>query len=329
VKRRDFIGLAAGSAAAWPVLTHAQQPGKIPRIGYLIGGADASRANMEAFRAGLRQLGHVEGRTFTLELADTQGRFDKLPELAAHLVRQNVDLIMAGNTPFARAARNATSTIPIVAFALGDPGGDGLVTSLSQPGGNVTGLTFLGPELTAKRLQLLKDTLPALSRVAALVDTGSFSQQTTEETMRATETAARSLGLQIEIREARTSEQIEAAFAALVQRRPEAVLVFPSPFYYSHQQRIAELSLQQKLPSIYNGREFTELGGFMAYGANFQDLARRSASYVDRILKGAKPADLPVEQPTKFELLVNLKTAKQIGLIIPPHVLARADRIIR
>ena len=332
MRRREFIRVAAGAAAACPLAAYAQQqPGKIPRIGYLVGGTADSpsmRATIEAFREGLRERGYVEGRTIALEFAEAHGHLEKFPELAAGLVRRNIDLIVAPNTPAARAARQATATIPIVGAALGDPVGDGLATSLAQPGGNVTGLTFLGPELTAKRLQLLKDTLPSIARAAALWHPEAFGERTTGEMLRTTETAARALGIQIEKRGVRSPEEFDSAFAWIVQQRAEALLLFPGPLFYSQQQRIAQLSLQHRLPSIFNDREFVQLGGFMAYGANIADLARRGATYVDRILKGAKPADLPIEQPTKFELSINFKTAKALGITVPTSVQQLADVVI-
>lgn len=330
IRRRQFIGLI-GSAAAWPLAARAQQTTKIPRIGYLVGGtADSlsTRTSIDGFREGLRQLGHVEGRTIAIEFAEAHGRVEKFPELAADLVRRNIDLIIAPNTPAARAARQATATIPIVGAALGDPVGDGLASSLAKPGGNVTGLTFLGPELTAKRLQLLKDTLPSIARAAAIWHPDAFGERTTGEMLRTTEIAARSLGVQIDMRAVRALGEFDAAFAWIVQQRAEAVLVFPSPLLFSQQQRIAQLSLQHRLPSVFNDREFVQLGGFMAYGPNIAELARRSATHVDRILKGARPADLPIEQPTKFELSINLKTAKALGIAVPTGVQQLADEVI-
>jgi putative tryptophan/tyrosine transport system substrate-binding protein len=279
-------------------------------------------------RQGLSQLGYREGQNIVIEFREAHGQPERFAMLATELVRRDVDLIVAPNTPAARAARQATTTIPIVGFALGDAVEDGLVSSLARPGGNVTGLTFLAPELTAKRLQLLKDVLPTLSRVAALWHPGAFGERTTGEMLKTSEAAATALGLQLQMIATRSHEELDEAFSSMTGDRIEAVFVFPSPLFFSGQQRIAALALRHRLPSMFVSNEFVHFGGLVAYGASITDLARRGAMYVDKILKGAKPAELPVEQPTKFELSINLRTAKTLGIVVSANVQQLADEVI-
>ena len=331
MRRREFLSVLGGGAAAWPLAARAQRPGKVPRIGYLVSGSLQSaehRPTIDAFRQGLRQLGYVEGQSIVIEFREAHGRIEKFSTLAAELVREGVDLILAPNSTAARAARQATATIPIVGFALADAIGDGLVASLARPGGNVTGMTFIGPELAAKRLELLKDIVPAISRVTALWHIDAFGERTTSEMLKSTESTAAALGLQLQTIGIRSHAELDGAFATIVASRTEGVLVFPSPLFFSGQRLIADLALRHRLPSTFVSNEFVQLGGLFAYGADLADLARRSAIYVEKILKGAKPADLPVEQPTKFVLSVNLRTAKALGLEVPPTLLARADEVI-
>ena len=240
----------------------------------------------------------------------------------------NVDLILAGSTPHARAAQQATRTIPIVVPVMGDPVADGLVASLARPGGNITGMTALGPELTAKRLDLLKVALPRLTRVAILWHPGALSESTTSNMLNATAAAARTLQMEAPLVRVDGPDQLDSAFSAMTREHPGALLVLQSSMFFTERRRIVDLAVKHQLPTMFNAREYAELGGLMSYGANVADLFRRSATYVDKILKGAKPADLPVEQPTKFELVINLKTAKALGLTIPPSLLARADEVI-
>jgi putative ABC transport system substrate-binding protein len=330
MRRREFIA-AFGSAAAWPLAARAQQAVRVPRIGYLVTDsleAPETQVIHDAFRQSLRQLGYVEGQNIVIEYRETHGHTEQFGSLATELVHLNVDLIVAPNTPAACAARQATTTIPIVAAALANPVEDGLVSSLARPGGNVTGLAFLGPELTSKRLQLLKDALPNVSRVAALWHRDVFGERTTNNMLMTTDAAARTLQLQLQSVGIRSPNELAGAFFAMVRQDAEAVLIFPSPMLYGERRRIADLALRYRLPSMSVDREFAQVGGFMAYGASIIDLVRRSAIYVDKILKGAKPADLPVEQPTKFDLAINLKTAKALGLTVPPALLARADEVI-
>ena len=331
MRRREFIKLVGGAAAAWPLSVNAQPSAKIPRIGLMVTGSLQSpeaRVQLDAFRQGLRQLGYTEGRNIAIEYRGADGRIERFPNLAAELVRLEVDLIFAANTRAALAARQATSTIPIVSAVMGDPVEDGLVASLAQPGGNVTGLTFLAPELTAKRMQLLKDALPNVSRVAALWHPGAYSERTMSDMLKATEAAARTLGVHLQLIEVRAAEELERAFSTMMKERAEALFLFPTPMLFLARRRIIELAATNRLPSVSQAREFVELGGLIAYGANINDLFRRSTVYVDKILKGAKPADLPVEQPTRFELVINLKTAKTLGIDLPLGLMIRADEMI-
>jgi putative ABC transport system substrate-binding protein len=332
MKRREFITLIGGAAAAaWPLSVNAQPSAKIPRIGLMVTGSLESpeaRVQLDAFRQGLRQLGYMEGRNIAIEYRGADARIERFPNLAAELVRLEVDLIFAANTPAALAARQATTTIPIVAAVMGDPVEDGLVASLAQPGGNITGLTFLAPELTAKRMQLLKDALPNVSRVAALWHPGAYGERTMDDMLKATEAAARALGVHLQLIEVRAAEELERAFSTMTKERAEALFLFPSPMLFLARRRIVELAATHRLPSVSQAREFVELGGLIAYGANINDLFRRSTVYVDKILKGAKPADLPVEQPTRFELVINLKAAKELGIDMPLSLMIRADEMI-
>ena len=331
MRRREFIKLVGGAAAAWPLSVNAQPSAKIPRIGLMVTGSLQSpeaRVQLDAFRQGLRQLGYTEGRNIAIEYRGADGRIERFPNLAAELVRLEVDLIFAANTRAALAARQATSTIPIVSAVMGDPVEDGLVASLAQPGGNVTGLTFLAPELTAKRMQLLKDALPNVSRVAALWHPGAYGERTMDDMLKATESAARTLGVQLQLIEVRAAGELERAFSTMMKERAEALFLFPTPMLFLARRRIIELAATNRLPSVSQAREFVELGGLIAYGANINDLFRRSTVYVDKILKGAKPADLPVEQPTRFELVINLKTAKTLGIDMPLALMIRADEMI-
>jgi putative ABC transport system substrate-binding protein len=331
MNRRDFITLLGGAAAAWPLTVNAQRSAKIPRIGLMVTGSLESpeaRVQLDAFRQGLRQLGYTEGRNIAIEYRGADGRIERFPSLAAELVRLEVDLIFAANTPAALAARQATATIPIVAAVMGDPVEDGLVASLAQPGGNVTGLTFLAPELTAKRMQLLKDALPNVSRVAALWHPGAYGERTMDDMLKATEAVARTLGVHLQLIELRAAEELERAFSMIMKERAEALFLFPSPMLFLARRRIVELAATHRLPSVSQAREFVEIGGLVAYGANINDLFRRSTVYVDKILKGAKPADLPIEQPTRFELVINLKTAKTLGIDVPLPLMIRADEMI-
>jgi putative ABC transport system substrate-binding protein len=307
-----------------------QQQKKVPRIGYLSSSDAASESTRsEAIRLALRELGYIEGQNIAIEYRYTEGKRDRAPELAAELVRLKVDIIVvAGGAPWILAAKNATKTIPIVMSGAGiDPVVAGFVESLARPGGNVTGVTLLNRELGGKRLELLKEAVPKLSRVAVLYELGLLGAA--HELKEVLPTAAGALGLTVRSWEVRRADDFEKVFAALNKERPDGLYVLGGPLMATNQKRIVGFALKSRLPSVYNRKEDIEAGGLISYGADFADSYRRVAYFVDKILKGAKPADLPVEQPTKFELVINLKTAKQIGLTIPPELLARANRLIK
>jgi putative tryptophan/tyrosine transport system substrate-binding protein len=306
------------------VPVEAQQPNKIPRIGYLSSGSASIRT--EAFRQGLRELGYIEGKNITIEYRNAEGKIERYSDLASDLVSLKVDVIFVPSTPGALAAKNATKTIPIVFTSVGDPVGNGLVASLARPGGNITGLSTLAPDLSGKELELLKETVPKVSRVAVVYNPDNPGKTSS---LRETEVAARALRLQLQPLEVRDPSDIEPAFQAARREKTGALIVLRDVVTIGQTKRIVELALKNQLPAIYGDRDFVDAGGLMSYGPNMSDLFRRAAVYVDKILKGAKPADLPVEQPTKFEFIINLKAAKQIGLTIPPNVLARADKVIK
>ena len=305
----------------------AQQPAKAPRIGLLGGGsASANAGRVEAFRQGLRELAYVEGKNIVIDYRWAEGKLDLLPGLATELVRLKVDIIVSAGPTVTRAAKDANVTIPIVMGFDDDPVGSGFVTSLARPGGNITGLSTLSPGLSGKQLELLKEVVPRLSRVAVL---GSSTHPGTTQSLKEMDLAAGAFGVQIQYLEVQSANDIETAFGAAHKGRADAVLVLTSVATNSHRKQIVELAAKNRLPAIYYTAEWVEAGGLLTYGASFPDLFRRAATYVDKILKGAKPADLPVEQPKKFEFIINLNAAKQIGLTIPPNVLAKADMVIK
>ena len=311
-------------------LAEAQQPKKVPLLGYLLtGSADGVSARSEGIRLALRERGYIEGKNIGSEYRYAERNLDRLPELAAELVRLKVDIIVVtGGDPDIRAAKNATKTIPIVMAGQGsDPVEAGFIDSLARPGGNVTGLTNLSPELGGKRLELLKESVPKLARVAVLYDPALPSNVV--QVKEILPVAARALGLTLQPWEVRAADGFEKVFAALSKQRPDGLYVGLGALLRANQKRIVGFALKSRLPSVYQSKESVDAGGLMSYGADLADSYRRVAIYVDKILKGAKPADLPVEQPKKFELVINLKTAKQIGLTIPPNVLARADKVIK
>ena len=324
---KKLIGLALVAmlfALCHPV--EAQQPKKVPRIGYLTAAsASAMVPRANAFRQGLRELGYVEGKNIVIEYQYADGKLDRLPALAAELVRLNVDIIVSGGPAATRPAREATSTIPIIMAQDGDPVGNGFVARLAQPGGNITGLSTVAPEMSGKRLELLKEIIPKLLRVAVF---GNSSDPGNARVLKETELAAAAFGLKVQYLEVVSLADIETAFRLASKGRADAVLLLPNPILTPHRTLVADLAVKSRLPVIYD-TQYVEAGGLMTYGVNLPDLDRRAATYVDKILKGAKPADSPVEQPKKFEFIINLKAAKQIGLTIPPNVLARADKVIR
>jgi putative ABC transport system substrate-binding protein len=306
----------------------AQQTTKIPRIGFLAAATPATAAHLlEAFKQGLHEHGYVEGKNTVLELRFGEGKAEQFPILAAELVRLKVDVIVALTNPVIDAVRQATQTIPIIMPAASDPVGAGFVASLARPGGNITGLTGYSPELNGKRLEILKEAFPKLSRVALLLSP-NFPGSTLD--LKETESAARALGLRMQPLEVRDDSDIDRSFKAMIKERADALTMFPGhPVLFVNRKKIVELAANDRLPTMYSLIEFVEAGGLMFYGPDLLVGYRRAADYVDKILKGAKPAELPVEQPTKFDLVINLKTANQIGLTIPPNVLARADRVIK
>jgi ABC-type uncharacterized transport system substrate-binding protein len=310
-------------ALCFPV--RAQQVGKVLRIGYLIQGA-GSEPSRQAFRQGLHELGYVEGKNIAIEYRNAEGKLDRLYEIAAELVRLKVEVIVVAGTNPAAAARQATNTIPIVVRRAGDLVEAGLVASLARPGGNVTGLSGLGPELSGKKLELLKEAFPKVSRIAVLWNPTNASNAIS---WRETQTAGRSLSVQLQSLEIRAASDFDGAFGAATREHADALLVTRDSITNNSRRQIVVFAAKNRLPAMYPTREYVEDGGLMAYGPDYLDMDRRSAWYVDKILKGAKPADLPVEQPTKFELIINLKAVKQIGLAISPNVLARADKVIR
>jgi len=318
--RRSFLGTLAGGLLAAPLVAPAQQPGKSARIGLL---GDVPSFLDEAFREGLRELGYNEGQNIVIEHRSPEWKYERLPGLAADLVRLKVDVIVAASPAATKAAKQATSTIPIVFTVSGDPVADGFVASLARPGGNITGLATIGPELVGKQLEMLKGVAPTVSRVAVLQNPNSH-----RGVFRQAEGLARGLGVQLHSLEARTSSEIETAFAAMRRQRVDGILVLRDAVFRAQRAQITGLAAKNRLPAVYGLREEAEAGGLIAYGASVPQLYRRAATYVDRILKGAKPADLPVEQPTEFELVINLKTAKALGLTIPPSLLQRADQVI-
>ena len=309
------------------VTAQAQQPTKVPRIGFQFDSPlSAVAARVEGFRQGLRELGYVEGKNIIIEWRSAEGKPERRDEIAADWARLKVDIIVTGGPTSTSAAKEATTTIPIVMAFDNDPVGNGFVASLARPGGNITGLATLSPELSGKRLELLKEILPKLSRVAVL---RTSTTPGTAQELKEAELAAGAFGVKLQYLDVRDPKDIETAFRAAGKGRADSVLVLTSPVINPYRKEIAELAVKSRLPAIYNSPEFVEAGGLVSYAANSNDSFRRAATYVDKILKGAKPADLPVEQPKKFELIINLKAAKQIGLTIPPNVLARADRVIQ
>ena len=324
-----LIGLAVVLAvclALGPLAAAAQESGKVYQIGVLETTSMASNAaNLDAFRQGLRELGYVEGRNFMIEYRSADGRRERFPELATELVRLKVDVIVTRGTPAVIAAKNATGTIPVVMAANADPVLSGVVASLARPGGNVTGLSAIVVEVTGKRLQLLREVVPGVSRVAALFNMSNPNDALQWKEM---ESAAPSLRLQLQLLDVRKPGDFAGAFDAAVKQRAGALVVGIDALTWANHRPIVDLAAKHRLPAIYAGREFVDSGGLVAYGVSYPHLYHRAASFVDKILKGAKPADLPVEQPTKFELAINLKTAKALGLTIPPTILHRADQII-
>ncbi|QIO32360.1 ABC transporter substrate-binding protein [Bradyrhizobium sp. 1(2017)] len=326
MRRRKFI-LLTGSVALCPFAARAQQVSKVPRIGYLGVTSPFDRPLLlDAFRQGLRERGLIEGQNIVIDYRFAEGRLDRLPDLAAELVRLNVDVIVSLGTQGVTAAKNATKSIPIVMIGVRDPVGIGLIASLARPGGNITGVSgSAGLEIVTKQLELLKETVPKIQRVAILSNPANAYHQLAIKELNV---AALSLGVQLQLLEARGPNEFDGAFAAMAEERVEALLVLSDVIFNDHRARLVDLAAMNRLPTAYGIRESVEAGGVMSYGPSFLDFFRRSTAYVDKILKGVKPTDLPVEQPTKFELIINLRTARTLGIEIPPTLLSRADEVI-
>jgi putative ABC transport system substrate-binding protein len=326
LKRREFITLVGGAAVAWPLVAAAQQGAKVPRVGFL-GNSDAAlEANLIGpFRDGLRALGYEQGRNIAIEYRWAEGNYDRFPALVAELLASNVDVLVTAGTPAALAIKKATTSVPVVMIAVGDPVGTGLVPSLARPGGNLTGLSSIAPDLEGKRLELLREVVPRLSRVGMFVNslnpfhTGSVQQA---------RTAAQALGIQLQLLDVRAAEDLDAAFAAILKERPEALFILADRVFLHNRARMMDFAARQRLPNINAYHELVQAGGLMSFGPSYEDMHRRAAIYVDKILKGARPADLPIEQPTKFTLVINLKAAKAIAVDVPPILVARADEVI-
>jgi putative tryptophan/tyrosine transport system substrate-binding protein len=323
MRRRGFITLLGGVMAWWPLAAGAQQTAKLPRLGFLTAGRDSP--GLPALLEGLRQLDWIEGKTIVLEYRYADNRNDRLPELAAELVRLNVDVIVAAGTLAPLAAKRATATIPIVMTSAGDPLGTRLVSSLAKPGGNVTGLSLMSPDISGKRLELIKQIVPDVVRVAIM---WNATNPYPALVFRQTEAAARQLKLEVQSLEVRTPDDVNSALEAALREKANALITVEDPLTVNYRKQIADFAAKNRLPTISGLREYVDVGGLLSYGPALADLYRRAAGYVDKILKGAKPAELPVEQPTKFELVVNLKTARTLGLTIPPDMLAIADAVI-
>jgi putative tryptophan/tyrosine transport system substrate-binding protein len=334
MKRTGTILLLAlvFAVVSLPLAVRSQQVAKVPRVGLLVASPSPehpiAQAVLDAFRRGLRDRGYVEGQTLTLVPRYAPENLERYRDIVAELVSLKVDVIVVGSTGTAQAARQTTTAIPIVAAVMADPVRDGLVASLAHPWGNITGLTFLAPSLIAKRLQLLKEVVPGAARVAVLLHPGVYSEPTMRDMLAEAEAAARTLAVRLQVLEVRSPDDFDRAFSSMVGNAASALIVFPSPMFYFQTRRLVDLAESHRLPAIWAGREAVEYGGIMAYGVNIPDLFRLAATHVDKILKGARPADLPVEQPTTFEFVINMKTARALGLTIPPAVLVRADNVI-
>ena len=322
--RREFIKLLGGAAAAWPVALHAQP--KIPRVGFMGNSTAALEANLvDSFRDGLRELGYQEGRNIVIEYRWADGKYERFPALVAELIAAKVDVIVTAGTPAALAVKKATTTVPLVMVAVGDPVGTGLVPSLARPGGNLTGLSSIAPDLEGKRLDLLREVVPTLSHVAVFFNSLNPFHVVS---MRQAHAAAQTMGIKLQQHDIRKSEDLDGAFAAIRKERPDALLILADRVFLHNRQRMMDFTEEQRLPNVNAYKELVEAGGLMSYGPSYEDMHKRAAIYVDKILKGAKPADLPIEQPSKFTFIINLKAAKALGVTVPPSLLTLADKVI-
>jgi len=324
MRRRTFIMLFGSAAATWPLASHAQP--KIPRIGFMGNSTAALEANLvDAFREGLRELGYEEGRNIAIEYRWADGNYDEFPALVAELIAAKVDAIVTAGTPAALAVKKATTTVPLIMVAVGDPVGTGLVPSLARPGGNLTGLSSIAPDLEGKRLQLLREVVPALSHVAMFINSLNPFHVSS---MRQARAAAQAMGIKLQLHDIRKSEDLDDAFAAIRKERPDALLILADRIFLHNRERMMDFTKEQRLPNVNAYKELVEVGGLMSYGPSYEDMHKRAAIYVDKILKGAKPADLPIEQPSKFTFIVNLAAAKALGVTVPSQLLGLADQLI-
>jgi putative ABC transport system substrate-binding protein len=323
MKRREFITVL-GCAVAWPLASRAQ--GRIPRVGFMGNSTAALEANLvDSFREGLRELGYEEGRNIAIEYRWADGQYERLAALVTELIAAKVDVIVTAGTPAALAVKKATSTVPLVMVAVGDPVGTGLVPSLARPDGNLTGLSSVAPDLEGKRLELLREIVPSVSRIAVFLNSVNPFHATS---MRQAQTAGKTLGIKVQQYDIRKSEDLDGAFAAIRKERPDALLILADRVFLHNRERIVDFTGEQHLPNVNAYKELVEAGGLISYGPSYEDMHKRAAIYVNKILKGAKPGNLPIEQPTKFTLVVNLKAAKALGISMPPAVLSRADEVI-
>ena len=330
--RRRFVGGVALGCVVAPLAARAQRAAKVQRVGMLgVAPIESPEATpfVESLRKGLRERGYMEGQNIIVEYRSWGGKVEQIPGIVSEFTRLKVDAIVVGPSMVARAVQQLAPTIPIVATYMGDPVEEGLAATLARPGGNVTVLTFLGSELALKRLELLGQMLPTVSRVAGLWHRDGFSERRMKELLSETEELARSMGVQLQLVESRNPNALDETFATVAREHPDALVMFPSATLYYAREHVVELAAKHRIPSMYFFREFVTIGGLASYGPSIADLARRSATYVDRILKGTKPGDLPIEQPTKFELVINLKTAKALGIAVPQSLLLRADEVIQ
>ncbi|MGA7668667.1 MAG: ABC transporter substrate-binding protein [Pseudolabrys sp.] len=324
MRRREFITLLGGVAVTWPLAASAQS--KTPRIGFMGNSTAALEANLvDAFREGLREHGYEEGRNILIEYRWADGKYERFPALVAELIAAKVEVIVTAGTPAALAMKKATTTVPLVMVAVGDPVGTGLVPSLARPGANLTGLSSVAPDLEGKRLQLLREVVPALSHVAMFINSLNPFHVSS---MRQARAAAQTMGIKLQLHDIRKSEDLDDAFAAIRKERPDAVLILADRVFLHNRERMIDLTKEQRLPNVNAYKELVEVGGLMSYGPSYEDMHKRAAIYVDKILKGAKPADLPIEQPNKFTFIVNLKAAKALGVTVPSQLLGLADELI-